>query len=655
MVALRTWLRPGAAILILAGILGLGCGGKNNEPAGYSLVEGTVSFTRLPVLYDASTGAPTGLGTTGTVVAARGVVVKVFQRFDDVDTTGTVTPAWRLMGTTFTDSVGAYSLSGVAKTGYPTLVELDSVYQQDSGDAAQVKVVAEPGGIRSATSEPNRPIYVVRKDPAGNVFTVTDPLGSSVTPAILSGSTRVDFPLTNGTGDIDTWAVTVPDWYASGSAPVHQTDTKALGSRVLNILDTAWLFAYYYGDPTPAKTKNGVLDLHYYPGVTESPRRSYVVYDPTLLASRAFDGTTLHYFGTIAGGPVIDDAWDGGVLYPLYARGHLAGLGKSGLYPYGQDDAHADLAPSMAPDLALVEGLGDAMAATLLKTPFLTDLSATSALVGRDIRTVGTQGIRSPANLAALAWRLVLTVNGVETWDAGTPLVWAGIDPTYTARFFALAYPTEERVTRLTGTVTLRKDVASILGQLQVLYENHTEDARNLSRYFNDLNLIPICSTFGIDWPGTGAWSPLAANWGTDPSGAMPSVSLTLDSSAARRVPDPNVGLASPGYVYLNDSGGEVAYARLDLTLGCSYRVSLTTTPAVLPTGAQVELVLDDQVDEPILFDAADATAKTWTLAGSPNDTSNPARHWVRIRLLSQDPSLSATPIGVVVNLTPVS
>jgi hypothetical protein len=654
MVALRTWLRPGAAILILVGALSLGCGGKSHEPAGYARVEGTVTYTRLPVVYDPATGSPTGLGATGTVMPARGAVVKLFQWFNDVDQTGALTPAWRLAGTTFTDSSGAYAFSGAAKSGYPTMVELESVYQQDTGHGAQVKVIADPGGIRSATPEPNRPIYVVRKDPAGNVFTNTDALANPAAVGVLPGDSRIDFALGNGSGDIDTWAVTVPDWYASGSQPVRQAGVQALGSRVLAILDTAWVFAYWYGDPTPASTKGGVLDLHYYPGVTESPRRSYVVYDPTLLAATAYDGTgKLHYFGTLAGGPAVDDAWDPGVLHALFARDYLAGQARTGLYPYGQDTRPA-LAPDLAPDLAVVEGLGDTMAATLIKTPFVTDLSAATGLVGRDIRVASPQGIYSPANLAALAWRLTLTVHDIPVYSDGTPADWALLDPTFLRRFFTVVYPTEDLATSLSGTVTVRRDVASILGQIQVLYDNHTEDPRNFSRYFNDLNLIPMLSTFGIDWPGTLLWTPVAANWGVDPSGAMAVVPLTLSPTLARQVPDPDVSKAAPGTVYLNTSHGEVAYARLALTLDRNYRVSLATTPATLPTGVQVELVVDDNIQEPILFSAADSTAKSWYLKGYSTDISNPARHFVRIRLLSQDPALSATATQVGVNLTPV-
>jgi hypothetical protein len=654
MVALRTWLRPGAAVLILAGILGLGCGGRGSEPAGYSRVEGTVTYTRLPVAYDAD-GRPTGLGATGTVTAARGVVVKVFQLFYDVDLTGAQIPTWRQAGTTFTDSEGGYAFSGLARTGYGTMVELESVFQQDGGNGAQVKVVAEPGGIRSTTAEPNRPIYVVRKDPAGNVFTTTDALADPAAVAPLGADSRIDFALGNGTGDLDAWATTVPDWYASGSEPIHQTGVQALGSRILAILDSAYVFSYYYGDPTPSPTKGGVLDLHYYPGVTESPRRSYVVYDPTLLAASAHDGAgKLHYFGTLAGGPTVDDAWDPGVLYALFARSYLAGQGKVSLYPYGQDTV-STLAPDLAPDLALVEGLGDAMAATLIKTPFVTDLSAATGLVGRDIRVAATKGIHSPGNIAALAWRLTLTVHGISTYEDGTPAQWALFDPTYLRRFFWLVQPAEDLYTTHSGTVSARKDMASILGQIQVLYENHG-DTPNLSKIFSDDLLIPMlnnASTFGIYWPGTNLWSPVASYWGLDPSGVMGAVPLTLDPALARLVPDPDVSKASPGTVYLNTSSGEVAYARLDLTVDRHYRVSLATTPATLPAGVQVELVVDDNIQEPLLFSAADSTAKAWYLKGNPNDISYPARHWVRIRLLSQDPSLSATPIQVGVNLTP--
>lgn len=652
MAALRTWLRPGAAILLLAGVLGLGCGRGSKQPSGYALVRGTVTYTRLPVVYDATTGVPSPtLGSTGVVTPARQVQVRAFQRFLAPDpNTGALVPTWRLMGTTTTDSAGGYEFSGTVKQGYATFIEVDSVFRQAGGNRSTVQVIADPAGITSATPVSDRPIYVLRQDVANRMFTTADALAEPTAVASLGGDSTVDFRLGNSSADLDTWAVTVPRWYASGSQPVHQTETQSLGSRVLAILDSAYSFSYYYGDPTPSRTPNGFLDLHYYPRANETPRRSFVVHDPRLVQATAFDGEgKLHYFGALAGAPGLDDAFDPGVLYPLFARNNLAGQARTTLFPYGQGTDPA-LRPDLAPDLAVVEGLGDAMAATLLQTPFLTDLSAATPLASRDIRTVASRGVYSPANLAALAWRLTLTVHGIPDFSEGTRADWVRFDPTFLRRFFLLAYPTEVVATG-GGEVLARRDVASIFGQLRVLYDNHTEDPVNLSVVFNDTNLIPLANQFGINWPGAQFWTPFAANWGQDPSGAMPAASLALDPALAAPMPNPDILNPNPATLYLNDSHGEVAYARMALTRDWNFAVSLANA---LPAGVQVELVADDAYQEAITFSAADPLPKSWYLKGS-YDSANPARHFVRLRLLSQDPSLSAPPVAVVVNLARVN
>jgi hypothetical protein len=657
MEAFRSWLRPGVAVLALSGFLGLGCGHGASEPSGTAKVSGTVTYTRLPVTRDGN-GSPTGLGATGVVVPARGMVLRVFQLWQDVGYDGSLVPTWRLIGTALTDAQGNYALDGMAEKYHATLVELDSQYQQNGQNQSIVQLVADPAGIRSTTPEPDRPIYVQRQDGAGNLFNGTDPLANTGNISVLQGDIQVNFALGNSQDDVDTWAVTVPRWYVSGSQPVHQTGTQPLGSRVPAILDTAWSFNYYYGDPTPSQTPPGFLDLHYYPGVTESPRRSYVVYDPTLFSALEYDGSgRLHYFGTLSGGGTVngqtmpDDAWDPGAILPLLARDYLAAQGKTSLYPYGQD-TNPTLAPDLAPDLAVVEGMGDAMAAIVLQTPYLTDLSSATPLAPRDIRVVAQPGIYSPGNLAAVAWKLNLLVHGIP--DAGSPAQWANFNTSYLALFFNLVYPTETIQIGNNDTATIRTDVASFYAQLSRLYENHTEAPFNLSTLFNDNLLIPLLHTYGIEWPGLNYWTPIAADWGLDPAGPMAAVPLTLDATLARQVPNPNVANPSPAELYLNDTHGEVAYAKLALTNDRTYAVSLAT-PATLPAGVQVELVVDGNAQEPLLFSAANSAAQNLTLTGNPNVSGNPAWHFIRIRLLSQDPSLSASPIQVAVNLTRVS
>jgi hypothetical protein len=172
-----------------------------------------------------------------------------------------------------------------------------------------------------------------------------DPLVTTSNVAVATGDVVVNF-LVGTDPACDNWVATVPNWYVAGTNPNYPgsspqpqappTETLALGSRVLGILDNAYTFASLYGDPTPSQGRGGVLDLHYHPGVTESPRRSYVVYDrqTTPLADTGTleaNGTTakLAYFGTLAGGPAVDDVWDQGVIYPMFARNFLFGQGTT--------------------------------------------------------------------------------------------------------------------------------------------------------------------------------------------------------------------------------------------------------------------------------------------------------------------------------------
>ncbi|MGA2081015.1 MAG: hypothetical protein ABSH53_10455 [Holophaga sp.] len=679
MAAFPSRLRLGAAIIVTAGLLGLGSGCRkgSSEAPGTATVAGTVTFTRQTVAYDPATGAPTGLNPTGTVLVARNVEVRVFQLANDVDQNGNLTATWRLAGTTLTAADGSYSLNGIAYEGYPTFVELDGVFQQGVGNQATVKVVADPKGmIASTVPEPTRPIYVFREDVNGQPF--TDPSVFAADPSLLAtltGDVTVNFSL--GTGD--TWATTVPNWYQAGIAayppntdPTKPVETLAVGSKILGILDSVYYFSYYYGDPTPSQTPGGVLDLHYHPGITESPRRSFTVYDPTLMANVAWDGTKLHYFGTLAGGPTVDDVWDQGVIFPMLARNSLFGQGKTALFPYGQG-TQPTLPPALAPDLAVVEGLSDAMAATLLQTPFVTDLSAPAGLVGRDIRVFPAGGgIYSPAALAAAGWQITLVANGIP--PPGDPSAWGTlnttpsivpprINPAYTTRFYGLVTPAVEIQTQ-GGPAPVQVDINSMWAQLSRLQENHTDDPINLSTIFYDSALIPVLAPFGIVWPGSEVvipnniygWPPLAAFWGKDPDSSLQALpTYTLTMAGDPQVPNPAVLTPSPADVYLNVAQNEVVYGKLDLTQDRAFAVSLTTSPATLPAGLQVEVVADGQIREPLVFDAAHTTSQSLILRGNPTHPDDPARHWIRVRLLGQDPTLvPAGGIQVTVNLVKV-
>ena len=93
----------------------------------------------------------------------------------------------------------------------------------------------------------------------------------------------------------------------------------------------------------------------------------------------------------------------------------------------------------------MVDGLGDAMAAQLLMTPFLTDTTAAtgSGAPGhpRPVQHPRAHlGIYSPRTAAAVGWQVITRANFIS--GNGTPAQWAQMtDPYRTLRFFTLIYP----------------------------------------------------------------------------------------------------------------------------------------------------------------------------------------------------------------------
>lgn len=656
-----SWLRSCAAMVFVAGVLGLGSGcHKSGQPAGTVAVTGYVTFQRVPMLYDGTTGQPTGLGTATVTTPARGVVVRAFQLANDIGQDGITRQTWHLAASTVTDSNGSYAFSGNILSGYSTFVEVDSIYQESTGNQSIVEVIADPTGIGSALPQPKRPIYAYRLDSLGNP--IPDPT-TATPPAQIAVNTIVNFVLT----DQEPWVATLLNWYVPGVDPNHYqappTETVNLGSKVLGILDSAYVFAYWYGDPSPSLVHGGAFDLHYHPGLTESPRRSFVVYDRSL-TPHAFDGTQRHYFGTLAGGgtvagvPAADDAWDQGVIFPMLARNFLFGQGKTALFPTGPNGPDSE-----APDLAVVDGLGDAMAATLLTTPWLTDTSSTAAAVpppSRDIRVIPAQpGIGSPATLAAAAWQLSLKANGFLT--AGSYPTWqTGLaNPGIMSRFFNLIQP-YNYYTETHGPVVAPQDICSFYAQAGRLQE--VGGAVDLHLLFPDQVLGPVLQPYGMVWPRP-AGGTLATDWDSttaDPNLPGPLLTtlppFTLSMANAVQIPNPQI--ATPGPVFPNSSQGEVAFAKLAGTLDLHLQMSIASIPA-LPAGSAIEVVVDGTADgkavpaylqpQTFLFTPASLGPVDFTLRGNPTDVYNPLWHWVRIRMIS--PATRQPDVQITVSL----
>jgi hypothetical protein len=698
MASRTSWLRICAGMILATGLLGLGsgCHSGSKDAAGTVKVNGIVTFTRLPVAYDA-TGAPTGsLGSTGVVSVARYVRVRAFQLYTEYDASGTATRTWRLAGTALTDTNGDYSIENTVQSGYPTFIELDSVFQQSGGHSSTVQVTADvinsttlqsDGVTTVATPELDRPIYAYRLDGAGTV--VTDP--TTANPQVLNGDTTVNFQFSD---PATPWVKTLGNWYQQVTAALQApTGTAALGSRALAILDSVYTFAYYYGDPTPSIVANGAMDLHYLPGQTESPRRSYMVYD-TSLTPAASDGTVLHYFGTLAGGASggADDAWDPGVIYPMLARNNIFGQGLTSLFPTGS----TTLLTTEAPELAVVDGLADVRAATLLQTPFLTDTTTVAGLVARDIRVstapaTGTYvastaansaadnvpAANSPAVVAAVGWNLVEYGHGYQPGTA-TPAQWATFGANDLDRLFNLSYPWIYQ----DGTkYKVRTDEVSLYGQLSRLQEpKDGGDILDTPAIYSDSALYLLLAGHNIPWNTSTTWASNTTNWGTNPGFSAvgnPSSSFALTMTdpviGDSLIPTPNItgaaatAVSTPntdGQVYSSLASGEVAFAALSLTLDATYTLTVTPQPA-LGSDAYLEVMVDGAIvpsttlptpQGPFVFSSTLPGPYTLALTGNSLDATNPIWHFLRFRLVSTSATATEQPnVNVAVSLSYVA
>jgi hypothetical protein len=396
---------------------------------------------------------------------------------------------------------------------------------------------------------------------------------------------------------------------------------------VLAVLDSVYTWTSTYGRAVP--DGSSTLDLHYRPGISES-RGSFVEYDKTAYPL-AFDGSSLHYFGSIRGGSANDDAWDEGVLFPILARNYMANLWPLELPPVGQK------LPDLVPDLALAEGFVDAMAANLLKSPYLADTAGSGATY-RDIRDLSTLGAgqKSPYSapaIAALSWELVLKANGLAS--PGTSATWSSVNPLAMVRFFSPVMPKASD-----GTTII--DTYSVYSQLLRLSEaKGTSEPVNLAALFPDSVLTPLLASFGVPWPRptTAPYSSFIQDWGTDPNTSSTAIApMTFSMSKAVRV----------GGLFPNASEGEVAYAKFLLDKDIAFSFAVRTTPATLPAGSFIE----------IYFPYASKTFQFYGTTAAqrfllPGNSTTPVFQWVQVRLVS--PDQVAPDVQVTLQLVPTS
>ncbi|HEY3401353.1 MAG TPA: hypothetical protein VGK03_12050 [Geothrix sp.] len=634
----RALLQTLGAIALLT--VALACGGKKSAPTTASTtinVTGTVSYLRVPLAKDAG-GVPTGLVDSSVAAnlqtkPARGVMVRIYQRSDQLNSDGSVgSSIWLLVKAGFTDANGAYALA--APKDKPLMVELVSSF--DGGSGHSVNIIGDPAGINSTALQANRYRYAMRKAVDG-----TAPAGNPIPAAIPAGDSVVNFTV----GLTDAWWLVNPSYNHSSlvapaaAIPVDETTlpgrTVGTGSRVLAIGDTIASFLGVYGNTTPGAT----TDLHYAPGVSEA-RGSFVEYDRTVYPL-AYDDylATLHFFGSLQGGPGNDDAWDEGVILPLIARNVLyaGNIGRTYSIPQSPLFPPAAALTDLSPDMARIEGLAEAMAANILKSPYLADTQGTGlAAPVVDIRNISalTAAQLSPYSapaLRALGWEVILKANSVTS--PGTPTDWSNLNSAAAARFF-------QSPALVTSTTTRDAEPLNIYSQLSRLKEARAvAEPVDLAAIFTDAVLTPLTAPFGLAWPRptTGTYASFVADWGTDPNALTTSLApFTLSMAKAVQVRG----------TYPNLSQGEVFYSGFSLNADKRYVISATISPA-LAAGSEVDL------DLPLLkrtfsFTGTGGATSAFTITA---DTTAPVYHPVRVRL--KNPAAVQPDVAVTLAFTP--
>lgn len=614
----------GATVLLA---LALACGGKSGGSSTTTstsvTITGAVTYKRLPLAKDAS-GLPTGLKeaipANLTSLPARGVVMRAYQQIEQTKPDGSKILVWTIARTGVTDSSGNYTLSVIKDR--PTLVEVISSFS--GGSDSLINLVAEPDGINSSTVALDRLRYALRKAADG-----TSPANINAPRSTITADAVVNFSVDLN----DVWWLVNPAFnLASTEAPMTElavaetslpgrTAGLGSGSRILGIGDTIATFVATYGAATPGAT----LDFHYWPGRSE-PRGSFVEYDRALFP-QAYDTSTgkIHYFGSIRAGAANDDAWDEGVILPMLGRNLLyaSNLGRTfsiafnPLVPPGaaQDD--------LTPDMARIEGLADAMAANILKSPYLADTQGTGLAAPlldiRDISGLPSDRLTpfSAPAIRAFAWEIILKANGLPSPGVNTD--WAAINPLAVPRFFrAPGSPTKAA----TGTAAARDlEPLSIYNQFDRLKEiKTTTEPADLAAIFTDAVLTTLATPFGITWPRptTGPYASFISDWGTDPTSSFPPVTLSMAKAAQVNGTYPNL------------SRGELFYAGFNLNADKRCTLAATISPA-LGAGASIE------VDMPwtlrtLSFTGAGGTTEALVI---PVNNTAPYYHPLRLRLKS--------------------
>ena len=340
----------------------------------------------------------------------------------------------------------------------------------------------------------------------------------------------------------------------------------------------------------------------------------------------SFDGSVYHFFGSIAGTNLVDnvtypdDAYYEGIIFPLLGRNTLYAQNTTVLYPTGEPQTNLD------PALAVIEGFPLAMAAAQLESPYLADPSNPARYPPVDITntaslTLAQQSPFSAPSLAPVAWQMILQANGLAY--PGNPASWALIDPGAITRLYELVRPTVP-----VGKINVVSGVNSLYTQLALLQgPQASSDLLNLELYFSDSYFSTLLAPYNMTWPGAASIPNYSTNWGKDPNTLVSQIpAFTLSMAQAQLVRG----------VYPNNSKGEVVHSSFTLSQDTEIALSFKTVPP-LPPGATLEVTVDPAVVSAgvYLYGGANPAVNNITLRGNYRDLTNPAWHYLQIRLLS--------------------
>ena len=626
MAILKNQLVRCALIALFVGLLHVGCGGKKShaEELGRR-VKGTVTYQRIPITVN-DEGYPVGLGSPVDVetLPLRGAFVRAVYSAEETMPDDSKVKVWRQSEYVYTDNEGYYTLALPDDDTLPVFVEIQSVFGYSG--SSYMRIIADPEGMYSKVPQADRMIYSMRRGLDGTTPTSDNKM---MPAAAQEGNVQLDFEISIE----DEWLIGHPargnslnNEHAQNAKPESELGRRGTGSKIAAIIDTAYKAAIYFGSPAP----DGMLDLHYCQGITEH-FGTYVEYDrenfPLAFdAGTSTGGGSLHYFGSVRGGPnpETDDAWDEGALLAMMARNSFRVYGVPNRFHFPpkkgatiNDAVNRQTAINLHPAMAMAEGLPEAMAAITLKTPYLTSGSGVQV---RDIRDVAglPKDIFSGPTIAALFWEIALKANEIES--PGDPSTWTNINPASIARLYLLQYIYD--VDGETGEVKDVLDFPSLFTQLGRLYEAYDlGNGVTLADIFTEDVISELTEPFFDEkiWPRPqeGKFPEyFIKDWGTDPG--YPSLENGSDSGK----PIPSFTLSMADSVldaagnYSNITKKEIFTSRIQLSKDTPYLVSVATEPP-LPNGASIELRVNGNALSPYFFNSASPEPKRIVLTGS--------------------------------------